>query len=500
MLRLSVIPIHKPSYFLSLSSLVFVYSIILAPFSPKQNDPRTRSNSCINVHDPPSTSIQALTIFRTLFNSQSVLHRPCRNDSLTFNQQSSSLFPYTASVSKSSQQSNDPAIAAVASVATPTRLQPRHHSSSPSLRQDSLPRSCSPSSATKELHTLKATALMLTPEKVTTILASLSMQVLLELLALIVSKGPESFITSYSDDFALFVQPHGKSYQDLINLLPKVSREPMTKIIIATRHWVRYEEVGVVGRRRRHSIDSCSRDDLSLSGFGDLTSQEMPSLLDPNRACLQNLANALFSNSNMTTQVGVRTSWSHGRAQKKYMVDYRIQRSTEDSFQSTGSSEFEIGDKDAMEALDNLMLLHECADQLESWKKFSDEHAALPLPPWRTNVAKGKGSNLVRHEKKAVLVRSSGKYSLSRTSRLEGKTILHEFNQLYPKPSVISVCFYKRALIDILRSSNMYLSISLFSRARWCSTSASRFVGFDPSSPQQELIFGTIRTGYPHSY
>ncbi|KAG0293602.1 hypothetical protein BGZ96_002556 [Linnemannia gamsii] len=279
-------------------------------------------------------------------------------------------------------------------------------------------------------------------------MASQSMQVLLNLLALIVSKGPESFIPSYSDDFAMFVQPHGKSYQDLINLLPKLSRELMTKITIATRHWVRYEEVEVIGRRRRHSIESCSRDDLSLSGFGDLTSQEMPSLLDPNRECLQNLANALFSNSKITTQISFHTSWYHGGARKKYMADYRVQLSTEENLQSISSNEVEIGDKEAMEALENLMLLHECVDQLESWKKFSDEHAALPLPPWRTNVTKGEGSNLVHYKKKAVLVRrSSDKYSVSRTSRPEGRV------GAQPQPHDLS------ALIPPVPSRNSYLGL-----------------------------------------
>jgi hypothetical protein len=150
----------------------------------------------------------------------------------------------------------------------------------------------------------------------------------------------------------------------------------------------------------------------------------MPLLLDPNRACLQNLANALFSAGNSATQIGVYMSRSHGGVQKKSMLDCRIQRSAEESLKNIGSKKVEIDEKDAMEALENLMLLHACVDQLESWKKFSDEHAALPLPPWRTNVASVKGSNLVRQEKKAVLVRkSSCKYLVSRTSRPKGKAI-----------------------------------------------------------------------------
>ncbi|KAF8944610.1 hypothetical protein BGZ47_004012 [Haplosporangium gracile] len=269
------------------------------------------------------------------------------------------------------------------------------------------------------------------------------MQSLLELLALIISKGHESsFMPSYSNDFALFIQPYGKSYQDLVNLLPKLSRDLMTKIVITTRHWARYEKVEVVGRRRRrHSIESCSRDDLSLSGFGDLTSQELPPSTDPNRACLQNLASALFSNNNSSesskVQIYDHTCLHHGRVQNKYVTDNLIQRSTEASLQSIGSTEVEIGDKDAIVALENLMLLHESVDQLKSWKKFSDAHAALPLPPWRTTVEKVEESALMRQEKKTVLVRKSSRnHSVSKIGRTKvrvgAQTQPHDVSALIP--------------------------------------------------------------------
>ncbi|KAG9064901.1 hypothetical protein KI688_003163 [Linnemannia hyalina] len=262
------------------------------------------------------------------------------------------------------------------------------------------------------------------------------MQALLELLALIVSEGPESFTPSYSDDFALFIQPHGKSYQDLVNLLPKLSRELMTKVVVAARHWARYENVEVLGgRRRRYSIEDCSRDDLSLSGFGNITPQELPSSPDPNRACMQNLASALFGNniSSSIAQLSSHTIISHGAARNKYMKDHRIQRSTEETLQSIGSTEVEIDDKDAMEALENLMLLHESVDQLESWKRFSDAHAALPLPPWRTTAAKVGKSTL--EEKKAMLLRKSSRgHSVSKTGRakVRGQAQPHDVSALIP--------------------------------------------------------------------
>ena len=253
------------------------------------------------------------TVFRTLFKSQSVTHHRlhCHDSlsnkrlpwhSLPFLEQPSSSFDHTVSVSKTSRQ----LIADVAIVEAPSS-QLRYHSSSPSLHQDCLSHSWGSSSAAKDQCTHKTLAPLLTSEAAAFILEPLSLQVLLELLALIVSEGPELFTPSYSDDFALFIQPHGKSYQDLINLLPMLSRELMTKVVVAARHWVRYENVEVLGRRRRrYSIEDCSRDDLSLSGFGSLTPQELTSSPDPNRACLQNLASALFSSrlSSSIAQLG----------------------------------------------------------------------------------------------------------------------------------------------------------------------------------------------------
>ncbi|KAF9540155.1 hypothetical protein EC957_004594 [Mortierella hygrophila] len=271
------------------------------------------------------------------------------------------------------------------------------------------------------------------------------MQALLELLALIVSEGPESFTPSYSDDFALFIQPHGKSYQDLVDLLPKLSRELMTKIVVAARHWARYGNVEVLGgRRRRYSIEDCSRDDLSLSGFGNVTPQELPSSPDPNRACLQNLAIALFSNnlSSSVAQHSGHTIISHGATQNKHMKDHRIQRPTEETLQSIGSTEVEIDDKDVMEALENLMLLHESVDQLESWKRFSDAHAALPLPPWWTTAAKVVKST--SEEKKAMLLRKSSRgHSVSSRAQVCG--------QAPPQPHDVS------ALIPLVPSRNSSL-------------------------------------------
>lgn len=262
------------------------------------------------------------------------------------------------------------------------------------------------------------------------------MQVLLELLALIISEGPDSFTPSYSDDFALFIQPHGKSYQDLVNLLPKLSRKLMTKIVVAAWHWTRYKDVEVLGRsRRRYSIEDSSRDDLSLSGFGNFTSQELPLSPDPNRACLQSLASALFSNSlsSSIAQVSGRKINSHGEARNKYMKDHQIQRSSEETLQGIGSSEVDIDDKDAMEALENLMLLHESVDQLESWKKFSDAHAALPLPPWRTTAAKDAKSTLDGQENKAMLLRKGSRgHPLSKAGRVKGKSIFfHKFGSSF---------------------------------------------------------------------
>ncbi|KAF9142718.1 hypothetical protein BGX30_002326 [Mortierella sp. GBA39] len=405
-------------------------------------DPPARSDSSLDVHDPSSTSTQVSTIFRTLFKSQSVTHRPRRHDSLSSKslpwhpllplEQPSSSFYHTIAVSKTSQP-----IADVAAVDA-SKSQRRHHSSSPCLRQDCLYRSWGSSPATENQRTSKTLAPLLKSEAIAIILDPLSMQTLLELLALIVSEGPESFTPSYNDDFALFIQPHGKSYQDLVNLLPKLSRELMTKIVVTARHWARYEDVEVLGRRRRrYSIEDCSRDDLSLSGFGNITPQELPSSPDPNRACLQNLASALFSNnlSSSIAQLSGHTIISHGAARNKHVKDHRIQRSTEETLQSIGSTEVEIDDKDAMEAFENLMLLHESVDQLESWKRFSDAHAALPLPPWRTTAAKVEKSTL--EEKKAMLLRKSFRgHSVSKTGcakvRGQAQSQPHDVSALIP--------------------------------------------------------------------
>ncbi|KAF9139652.1 hypothetical protein BG015_001949 [Linnemannia schmuckeri] len=388
-------------------------------------DPRNRPNSSLNVHDSSSTPTQVSTIFRNLFKSQSVPPRPHRHDPrscrslpwypVTSLDHISSSFSNTGSISEPSQETTaDDA----------PKSQSHHHMSPPSFRQDCLFHCWNLSSVTKEQRTHKTTDLLLSPEDVTNILGSLSMQSLLELLALIVSKGYESsFMPSYSNDFALFIQPYGKSYEDLVNLLPKLSRDLITKIVIATRHWAQYEEVEVSGRRRRrHSIESCSRDDLSLSGFGDLTPQELSPSTDPNRACLQSLASALFSNNNSSKssedQIYDHKCLHHGEAQSKYDTDNPIQQSTEKSLQSIGSTKVEIGNKDAMEALENLMLLHESVDQLESSMKFSDAHAALLLTPWHTTVEKVERSTLMRQEKKTVLVRkSSRKHSVSKIDR-----------------------------------------------------------------------------------
>lgn len=416
-------------------TIPFISFSLLMP----QTDQRTRPNSVLDVYDLSSIPTQVSAIFRILFKSQSVTHRPRRHDSLssgslpwhplsTLEQPSTSLY-HTVSVSNNSQQ---PIAEADAAAIDAPNSQPRHHSSYPSLRQDCLSRSWGSSSGTMDQRTHKTQALLLTSEEVAIILAPLSMQVLIELLALILSEGPESFTPSYSDDFALLIQPHGKSYQDLVNLLPKLSQELMTKVVVAARHWARYEDVEVLGRRRRrYSIEASSRDDLSLSGFGDLTSQELPGSPDPNRACLQNLASALFSNSlsSNIAQLSGHTITSHGAVQNKFMKDHQIHRSTEETLQSVGSLEVEIDDKDAMEALENLMLLHESVDQLESWKKFSDAHAALPLPPWRTTAAKVEKSTLVGQERKAILLRKSSRgHSLSKTGRAKGRSIfVHTF-------------------------------------------------------------------------
>ncbi|KAF9333495.1 hypothetical protein BGZ91_011234, partial [Linnemannia elongata] len=423
-------------------------------------DPCTRSNSTPDVHGPSPTPNQVSTIFRTLFKSQSVMRRPGRHDSLSSKslpwhppllEQLSCSFHHSVSVSDNSQQPT----ADATGVDAPNR-QPHYHSSSPSLRGDCLYRS-SESSATNDQRIHNTLALPLTSEELAIVLTPLSMQVLLELLALIVSKGSESFSPSYSDDFALFIQPHGKSYKDLVNLLPRLSRELMTKVVVAARHWARCEDVEVVGRRRRrYSIEDCSRDDLSLSGFGSLTPQELPPLPDPNRACLQNLAGALFSNnlSSSIAQLSGNTITSHGAAQIKYMKDHRIQRSTEGTLQRVGSTEVEINGKDAMEALENLMLLHESVDQLESWKKFSDAHAALPLPPWRSSAAMVEKMALVGQEKKTKLLRKSSRgHSVCKTVRGQAQPQPHDVSALIPPvPSrKASLCTLDKGLCTLAK-------------------------------------------------
>ncbi|KAF9090298.1 hypothetical protein BGX23_006037 [Mortierella sp. AD031] len=219
-----------------------------------------------------------------------------------------------------------------------------------------------------------SSSLLLASESIAAILTKLSMEELSDLLVLIVFNAPESFMPSYSDGFALFVEPHGQSFQDLVNLLPARNRDLLTKITAATRHWAQYEAVDVVGRTRGHSIDSCSRDDLSLTSFGDLCSQELPPVEEgPNRTHLQRLANVLF-----------RTA----------------AKSADNS-----NLAISIDGSDALEALENLILLHECIDQLEAWKVFSDTHAALSLPPWRERVKKDDAP--ANSQSKAVMIQST---------------------------------------------------------------------------------------------
>ncbi|KAF9932529.1 hypothetical protein FBU30_007968 [Linnemannia zychae] len=69
---------------------------------------------------------------------------------------------------------------------------------------------------------------------------------LFELFVLIVSKCPESFGCAIQNDISLFIHPYGKSYDDLIDLLPSRNRLLMTKVIATTRHWARCETVDIM--------------------------------------------------------------------------------------------------------------------------------------------------------------------------------------------------------------------------------------------------------------
>ncbi|KAG0275682.1 hypothetical protein BGZ95_008486 [Linnemannia exigua] len=384
-----------------------------------RRDPRTTStssplsSSSQHTHGP-SQPIRLSTVFRDLFPPQIDASLPRRFDSLSSKsrpgqypssptEQSTSFanddlpFYYTVTISKTSSSSSS--YPTVTTTSPKGQLTPRYALLSPTW-------------------TSKVTTL-LTPEAVAIILSPLSMKDLFEMLTLIVTKGPsESFSPSYSSDFSSFLQPHGKSYQDLVNLLPSWNRDLLTKIIVATRHWARCEAVEVVGKRRRHSIDSCSRDDLSLSGFGELLSPELPPMEDSNRVFLQRLANALFCSSDLPKDY---SSLYYGRDQDSYMADYRFPRSSRDSLQS--SPEDAVDDKDALEALENLLLLHESVDQLESWRCFLDSHAALSLPPWRTNVKTQRGPAVAPQETKTLLRRKTSRNrSTAETSPTKGQS------------------------------------------------------------------------------
>ncbi|KAG0379528.1 hypothetical protein BGX24_000054 [Mortierella sp. AD032] len=115
------------------------------------------------------------------------------------------------------------------------------------------------------------------------------------------------------------------------------------------------------------------------------------------------------------------------------MAGYQFPRSSRDRLQSTRSSEDVVDDKDALEALENLMLLHDSVDQLESWKCFLDSHAALSLPPWRTSVKKQRGPVVVPLVTKTLLRRTS-----SRSRSTAGSSPMRVGGQVHHVSALIS--------------------------------------------------------------
>ncbi|KAF9900672.1 hypothetical protein EC991_007034 [Linnemannia zychae] len=114
------------------------------------------------------------------------------------------------------------------------------------------------------------------------------------------------------------------------------------------------------------------------------------------------------------------------------MADYRLPKSSRDSVQSICSFEHEVGDRDALEALENLMLLHESVDQLESWRKFLDSHSALSLPPWRTSLKKDKVPVVASREPRALLRRKSRGRTESAPSKVQVNGQVHNVSALIP--------------------------------------------------------------------
>jgi hypothetical protein len=126
------------------------------------------------------------------------------------------------------------------------------------------------------------------------------------------------------------------------------------------------------------------------------------------------------------------------------MADYRFPKSSRDSLQSIRLSKPWIGERDALEALENLMLLHESLDQLELWKKFLDSHTALSLPPWRTGV---------RNDRIPVIASQAPKVLLRRTSR--GRT------ESAPTKGTLLIHSYSNAFVFILLSLAKYSHVVL---------------------------------------
>ncbi|KAF9132491.1 hypothetical protein BGW39_011926 [Mortierella sp. 14UC] len=146
------------------------------------------------------------------------------------------------------------------------------------------------------------------------------------------------------------------------------------------------------------------------------------------------------------------------------MADYLFSKSLTDSLQNTRSFEPEVGERDALEALENLILLHESVDQLESWKKFLDSHAALSLPPWRTSVKKDRVSIVVSQTPKALLLRTPCGRTESAPTKVRVSGQVHNVSALIPAATArqASPCTSDETLPTLFENDSPFSSDSRY--------------------------------------